>query len=280
MNRFSVLPSSAKGRFRGFWLLVLVVMILPGAWAKAAPPMDLLKRTASLVGEEKFGEAIREAEAAADNDVVDADLSFNRGLAYLRRAGTPTAEPGDLAQAAAGFAEALQLRPDDAEAERGLEQARLLIAQDRSQKDNSPESSNLGILERILLALPELALFVVAALGSVTLCAGLVLTTSQDASRKTAGTITTLVGTLLLLPAVLLFGLRHSLFDESSVAVVIADGAEVVDEGGKRTAGRAAYRKGTLLYVKPNQGGLAPLVGVTSPGYVPIQRLRFLESDR
>ncbi len=156
----------------------------------------------------------------------------------------------------------------------------MLIAQDRSQTDTSPESSNLGILERVLLALSPLVLFVIASLGSLSVCLGFVLLASQSAARKTTGAITTLVGSLLLLPALLLFGLRHSLFDASRVAVVISDSAEVVDEGGKRIAGHAPYRKGTLLHLKPNQGGLAPLVGLTSPGFVPIERLRFLGSTQ
>lgn len=265
---------------RLIWAALFVALSGIPSVSDASSSTSLLEKTAQLIDEEKFGAAIREAEAAADSDVVDADLSFNRGLAYLRRGQTTTAEPGDLAQAAAGFAEALQLRPNDAEAERGLEQARIVIAQDRSQKGTSPEASNLGILERVLLALPPLALAIVAGLGSLALCVGLILLASRHATRKTTGAITTLVGSLMMLPCLLVFGLRQTLFDGSTVAVVIADSAEVVDESGKRIAGRAAYRKGTLLHLGPKQGGLAPLVGITSAGFVPIERLRFLESDR
>lgn len=253
--------------------------LTPFALAEAAP-LELLTKTAALVSEERYGEAIRQAEAAADKGIVDADLSFNRGLSYLRRAETSAAVPGDLAQAAAGFAEALELQPGDAEAERGLEQARLLIAQDRPQTGTTTDSSNLGIFERVLQVLPPFVLAVVAGLGSLTLSIGLWLFSSPLPSRKVPGGIFSLVGALLLLPSLLLAGLRHVVFHEAQVAVVVADGAEVVDTSGKRIVGRLAYRKGTLLHLGPAQGALVPLLNFGEEGFIPIERVRFLRSRR
>lgn len=248
--------------------------------AEAAAPLELLKTTSAHLKEERYGEAIREAEAAADRGIIDADLSFNRGLSYLRRAGTSAAEPGDLAQAAAGFAEALELQPGDPEAARGLEQARLLIAQDRSQTGSTPDSSNLGILEQVLHALPPLVLAVVAGLGSLTLSIGLWLFSSPLNARKVQGGIVSLVGALFLIPALTLAGLRHAVFHASQVAVVVADGAEVVDASGKRIPGRLSYRKGTLLHLGSAEGGLAPLLNFGEQGFVPIDRVRLLNTLR
>ena len=248
--------------------------------AAAAAPLDLLKVTSKQVSEQRYGEAIREAEAAADRGIIDADLSFNRGLSYLRRAETSAAEPGDLAQAAAGFAEALQLQPGDPEAERGLEQARLQIAQDRSQTTTTPDSSNLGILERVLEALPPFVLAIIAGFGSLILTIGLWLFGSPVAARKVPGGICSLLGALLLIPSLLLAGLRHVVFDEVQMAVVVADGAEVVDAGGKRLPGRLSYRKGTLLHLGPTEGGLVPLLNFGEEGFVPIERVRFLHTLR
>lgn len=248
--------------------------------AHAAPPLALLQSTSKHLNEERYGEAIRETEAAADRGVVDADLSFNRGLAYLRRAQTSGAESGDLAQAAAGFAEALALRPGDGEAERGLEQARLQIAQDRSQTDTTPDSSNLGLLERVLETLPPLVLFVISVLGSLTLSIGLWLLSSPRDSLKMSGGIVSVVGTLFLVPSLFFAGLRHIVFHESQVAVVVAQGAEVVDASGRRIPGRLSYRKGTLLYLGPTEGGLVPLVNFGEQGFVPMERVRFLHAVR
>ncbi len=242
-----------------------------------ADDADLLTKTAEHIEAARFAEAIFEAEAAADQGVVSSDLSFNRGLAYLGRAKTSLAVSGDLAQASAGFAESLQLRPGDAEAARGLEQARLLIAQDRSQKDTSPDSSNLGILERVLLAIAPLVLALLAALGSLVLSLGLVFFVGRNESRRTAGAIMTLVGSLFLVPSAALAGARASLFAEARTAVVIADSAEVVDDAGKKIALRPAFRKGTLLYLGPSDRGAAPLVGIGETGFVPLARVRLLK---
>lgn len=270
-----------KGRFLigAFWLMGSLCCLTPLALAKGAP-LELLAETSEHVAQTRYGEAIRVAEAAADRGVVDADLSFNRGLSYLRRAETSAAEAGDLAQAAAGFAEALELRPGDPEAERGLEQARLLIAQDRAQPGTTPDSSNLGIFERVLQALPPFVLAVVAGLGSLTLSIGLWLFSSPIASRKVPGGIMSLLGVLLLVPALFLAGLQHMMFHNAKVAVVVADRAEITDASGKRIVGRLSYRKGTLLHLGPAEGSRVPLLNFGEEGFIPIARVRFLSNSR
>ena len=74
-----------------------------------------------------FDQAIDEFELLADRGFTHPDASFNRGVAYVARARSSEARTGDLGRAAAGFSEALTLRPGDAVAERALQRLRIQI---------------------------------------------------------------------------------------------------------------------------------------------------------
>src|SRR5690349_20733516 len=95
--------------------LVLSLMAGPAL----ADPGATLKTSAEQLEGGQVEAVITNLERAADEGQHHPDLSFNRGLAYLRRSGTASERPGDLGQAAAAFAETLAQRPADAEAQRG-----------------------------------------------------------------------------------------------------------------------------------------------------------------
>ncbi len=59
-------------------------------------------------------DAIANFEALADRGVVDANMSFDRGLAYAQRVRVGGEQPGDLGLAAHGFEEARSLTGDSA----------------------------------------------------------------------------------------------------------------------------------------------------------------------
>jgi hypothetical protein len=239
---------------------------------------QVLTRSAEDLKLGRPSEAIRTLEAVADRGVYHPDLSYNRALGYLDRAKTPASQPGDLGQAAAGFAEVLEFRPDDAEAERGLLQAQLLVAKDQSRADTSSESHSLGLVERVLLRTRPLALLVIAGIGAVCACAGLLLRLAARENTRSAGAIFALVGVSLLLPAAGLHFSRHALFSGARVAVVVAKKAQIVDAGGGRLKGRLPLRETTLVYVGPSTSSIAPLVNLGERGYVSSAELRFLHS--
>jgi hypothetical protein len=68
----------------------------------------------------KTSEAIIAFETLSDRGVVDAALSYNRGLAYAERIRQRAEAPGDLGQAIAAFEECLGLGGDSALRERAL----------------------------------------------------------------------------------------------------------------------------------------------------------------
>lgn len=241
------------------------------------PVERVLAASAEDLTEGRPGEAIRTLEAVADRGTSHPDLSFNRGLGYLHRGKSAFSEPGDFGQAAAGFLETLQFRGDDPEAERGFEEAQLLIAKRKSQANTSAEGLSLGLLERIVLRFHPWVLFVIAALGSLALCIGILLRRSVRESRRLSGSITLLIGALLLLPLCAIAGVRHLLFSQARVAVVIADSVQVVDESGRRIPGRLPLREGTAVYVGPTENGRAPLVSLVGSARIPVAGVRFLE---
>ena len=102
--------------------LVVSVSLLVSARAGAQndTPSETFERGTAALERGAYGEAIAELESLADRGFVHADASFNRGLAYVGRARSLQAEPGDLGRAAAALSETLALRPDDEEAEQAL----------------------------------------------------------------------------------------------------------------------------------------------------------------
>lgn len=269
--------------------------VLCGVLTASVPPAQaddvtltvdqVLARSAEDLNQGRPSEAIRTLEAVADRGASHPELSFNRGIGYLRRAKTPAAQPGDLGQAAAAFAEVLGFRPNDAEAERGLLEAQLLVAKKKSQADTSSENHSLGLLERVLLRISPLVLLFIGGAGSLVLCAAIFLRRSSLENRRVAGSIAALVGALLLIPACGLFFVRSALFDDARVGVVISNSAQLIDSGGARMKRHLPLREGTIVYVKSSTSGLLPLVGLApalalgETAHVSSARLRLLQSN-
>jgi len=99
--------------------LVAAALLTVTAPAIAAdPPSEddaLFQSAVARLHDGKPGEAIADFEALADHGVLDATVSFDRGLAYASRVRVGGEQPGDLGEAAHGLLEAKHLA-----AERGL----------------------------------------------------------------------------------------------------------------------------------------------------------------
>ena len=107
------------GVLAGLFALGLLAQSELARGAPSSPsPEKVLQRVAQELENDQPSVAIRALERLADEGVAHPDVSFTRGLAYLRRGQSADRVAGDLGQAAAGFREALVLRPGDAEAAR------------------------------------------------------------------------------------------------------------------------------------------------------------------
>ena len=270
------------------WALLFSVFTGVGGLLAQAPSNKPKSSVSTYVAESATSllssrpeEAIRKLEAAADQGLVHPDLSFNRALAYQRRARTPHAQSGDRGQAAAGFVETLHLRHKDPEATRGLHDIHRQVARDKRSKDTSSSNVSLGLLERALLALSPLLLFVLGGAGSLLLCAGQILRWSRIETRHVAGLVSIAVGGILLIASGGLALGRVQLFSDSKVAVVVASHGRLLDQAGGRLKGAPPLREATVVHVGPTERGLVPLIGFGTQSWIRANQLRFIgKSER
>lgn len=242
-----------------------------------AGPAETLSSSAQQLNNGQIEAVITALERAADEGQHHPDLSFNRGLAYQRRSATPSERAGDLGQAAAAFAEALAQRPADAEAQRGLEETQLQVARRNSRgkdKDGAQVVATLGLVERALLSLSPMVLFYLSASASLIVSLGIILRLARKETRRLVGTIVVSVGALLLIPSTLAYFARQALFHGAQVAVVVSTQAQVVDESGRRIAGRPLLAESTVVYVHGPERGLLRLVSLGGREYLSLGQVR------
>lgn len=272
----------------GNWALVMIAgcLLLDPATSRAetarAPLEDLsqaVSQSAQDLQEGRTSEAIARLEQLADQGQRHPDLAFNRGLAYLTRATGSTPRSGDFGQAAAGFAETLQQRPEDAPAERALEDTQLLAARKRTGEENTL-AEPLGLAERVLLALDPMALFVAGALGSLSLTAGVLLWGSRRHNIQTISWLASGIGLLLLCLSCGIELLRRTLSEDHQVAVVIVSRAPLVDESGRPLVGVPPLLETAVVHVKSPMHGLAPLVSLGSAKWIRTSQLRMVSRSR
>src|SRR5688572_11540312 len=142
-------------------------------------------------------EAIDRLELLADQGFSHPDASLARAAAYIARAEGKNARPGDLGRAAAALSEALLLRPDDAQAQRGLEAVQAEIARRQARPgENVVVRPRLG--RAIVALLPEQAWAILAAFGSLVLAVGIVMRRAASAPlARLSGAVSIGVGAVL-----------------------------------------------------------------------------------
>ena len=218
-------------------LLLLVcasLVLLVSASARAATGESPTFATASaLLQRGAFEDAIDQFEALADQGFVHPDASFNRASAYVLRARSPQARPGDLGQAAAGFNEALLLRPGDDQAEQALERVRSEIARRRAREGGEPVAVSQSLSRAVVGLLTEGTWSILAAFGSLLLTIGMSLYLFGRRSHlRLSGAVAAPIGALLLIVCgglALAAGHYHR---TSRPAVVVVAEARLIDEYG------------------------------------------------
>lgn len=224
-------------RFSVLALLVLLAALAAHATKAEAAESDSARDFAAASAALKRGaytEAIDTLELLADRGFVHPDASFNRAVAYVERARSSAAAPGDLGRAAAALSEVLELRPNDDEAELGLARIRAEISRRHSREGIAPVMARPSLSRAATSLFDENVWAGIALAGSLLLTLGLALRRFvQGTSAALAGAIGIGFGAVLLCGgAGLAAGARH-FRRSSSPAVVVTEEARLLDESGK-----------------------------------------------
>jgi hypothetical protein len=230
-----------------------------------------------------FQEAVDEFELLADRGFVHPDLSFNRGAAYVGRAGSSHARPGDLGKAAAAFSEVLSLRGDDEAAQAALDRVRNEIARRRAREGAAPVAARPSLGRAVVGLLSEGSWCVLAALGSALLTIGLALRLfGLRSPTRLAGAVAAALGVTLLLLGGGLAVAADRFHRTSTPAVVVVSEARLLEESGvpvRQVDGvpeHVAIPEGAGVYELERRGSLAHVEWGTTRAWVNSSQIRSL----
>ncbi len=272
-------------RSRPLALAVGALFVALAAVARAEPPehAQLFADGVAALERGAFDDAIDRFEALADGGFVHPDASFDRAAAYLGRAHSPQARPGDLGQVVAALTEVVSLRPEDAGAAQALERVRKEIANRRVRAGLEPAAVSVSIGRAVVGLLDEATWLVAAALGSLLAALGLaVLAVTGRASARLAGGVSASVGVGLLLVAGTFAAAAGHYRRSSTPAVVVASQARLLTADGaplepKTAAERhLAAPEGALLFVTERRGRLLLVQWGTARAHVASSDVRLL----
>jgi hypothetical protein len=246
--------------------------------ALAEPSSDAARDFATANEALKRGahtEAIDTLELLADRGFVHPDASFNRAVAYVERARSSGAQPGDLGRAAAALCEVLILQPDDEAAESGLSRVRAEISRRHAREGTAPVMARPSLGRAVSSLFDENVWALVAVTGSLLLALGLLLRRFvQRTSAELAGAVGIGLGALLLVSgAGLTAGARHFRLS-SSPAVIVVEEARLLDESGKPlpqkggAADSVTVPEGASLYVLERRAALDRVEWGSSEGWL------------
>lgn len=235
-------PSCNRATFTYVAGLSICLTLIAGS-AVAATDSDVapevqFEQAAAAVERGAFSEALLRLERLSDNGFVHPDASFNRGLAYLQRAESTQAQPGDRGQAVAAFLEAVALS-DDADAQRLVSATRQEISRNRAARGKDPVvvAPPLG---RAVSGLFTVSTWAVLSLGaSLLLSAALLVRASAHSTRRLIADIVAWVSGGLLALCGSLYALAYHYESTSRDAVVVVENATLRDSQGKPLLARA-----------------------------------------
>jgi hypothetical protein len=264
-----------------------LVLAIAGSMAMATSPRadetpsgdgldttSLLKGAVDALGSDRPAEAIAKFEALADRGVVDAVVSYDRGLAYAARLRSGNEQPGDLGRAAHAFEEARELTHDEtlaADASRALARVRAEVAKRRANAGDPVEiQTGFSIGRSLVRVLPENAWALLATLASVIASAAIVARRLVRAARGRVAAATTAVVAAFVLVGMSALGLaarhgRHHLRE----AVVIGPRVRLLDERRLSMDGRAALAEGARVRIVDEVGGFTRIDVGDATGLVP-----------
>lgn len=237
-------------------------------------PVALFRGAHEALIAERPGEAIAKLEALADRGVVDAVVSFDRGLAYAARVRAGSEQPGDLGRAAHGFEETRELTHDPSlasDATSALTIVRSEIARRRSHAGDPVEIEHGFSLGRSIVdLLPENAWAGIAAFMAVALSIAIVArrVTKLPRAKVAATTAGAIAGSLLLITSLLVWVARDARLHLRE-AIVIAQNGRLLDVRHLAIDGVAPVPEGVRVRVLDEGAGFSRIVVGGAEGYLP-----------
>jgi hypothetical protein len=218
------------------FVLLATLLALIAVPASAAPSESERDFAAASLALKRgaYTEAIDTLELLADRGFIHPDASYNRAVAYVERARSSAARPGDLGRAAAALSEVLLLRPSDEQAELGLARIRAEISRRHAREGTAPVMARDSLGRAATSLFGENVWACLALAGSLLLTLGLALRRFvQRTSAALAGAIGIGLGAILLLAGAGLTAGARNFRLTSSPAVIVADEARLLDGSGK-----------------------------------------------
>lgn len=262
--------------------LCLAVVITPVAAQTTSAP-KLFAEGAAALEQQRIKDAITRFESLADRGFRNADASYNRGRAYLARASSTKAKPGDWGQAAAGFAEALSLNRQDGEARRALAAVQQKIARSRVRAGKDPVIVQAPLGRALADAAPEGTWALLALVCSAIVSLGIALRRRRSAPIRLTGSIGLAGGgVLLVIFAALTLLSRHYRLTSVEGVVIISD-ARLLDETGRTLTARAldsdatAIPEGASVFLGEQSGRLRKVQWGSLHAWVDAASLRVLQ---
>ncbi len=254
-------------------LAALLIALGSAGEARGDETEDGFARAKKALDAERYDEAIVELESLADRGVLHPSVSYQRGLAYARRAHGADAEPGDLGRAAAGFEEAIRLDPLDADSVKALELVRAEVTRRRARQDKQDNLVRPSPDRALLTLVSPDVWTVLAILASLGLSIGLLLRLSQTRALRVASAVMApLSGLFLLVLGPTAWTSRH-IAETRRPGVIVAPGADITDDNGK-SVGAPEVPEASLVEVGERRGDELLVRYGSYEGWVPARTVR------
>jgi hypothetical protein len=224
-------------------------------------------------------EAVTSFEALADRGVLDAAMSYDRGLAYASRVRVGAEVPGDLGRAAQGFEEARAMSRDEAlalDAAQALSVVRAEVGRRRARAGDPVElDQGLGLGRSVTHVVSEDAWCALAAVASVALGAALFVRWLAKSRRaRVVATIAAAIAVpLMLIFAALGASLRHERVHRRE-AVIVAVDARPADDRGITIPNATPLPEAALVEILGARSGWTRVRWGSTEAWVPSSTLR------
>lgn len=239
---------------------------------------ELFAKAAESIEQGAYDDAIDRLELLADRGFVHPDASYDRGMAYSRRAQVSRARPGDFGRAAAALSEALLLRPDDEAADAALDRVRHEILRRRARAGAKEIDLKPSLGLAVVGLLDESTWAGLAAFGSLALSIGLLSRLAFRGARiRLGGVVAGSLGGLILLMASTGAAFARYARVTYRPAVIVVDEARLVDESGATISGvGSVVPEGATVLVVEQNGQRARIEWGTMSGWLSLGQIRIL----